>query len=56
MVSDGVSVVLDIITLMKIVYFLWCEKLIFTSTNSVYSLTCVASIISVNRIIIFGLF
>ena len=56
MISDGISVVSDINTLLYIVYFLWCEKLIFTSMNSVCSLSCVASIINVNRIIILGLF
>jgi hypothetical protein len=55
MVSDGLRVVSDINTLVKIIYFVWCEKLIFTSTSAVCSLNCVASIITVKGILILGL-
>jgi hypothetical protein len=55
MVSDGLRGVPDINTIVKIIYFLRCEKLIFTSTSSVCSLNCVASIITVKGILRLGL-
>jgi hypothetical protein len=56
MVSDNIRVVPETNTIVKIVNFLGCEKVVFTPTRSVCSLNCVARIVNAKRMLIFGLF